>query len=654
MWQPLVVLAAWLSSGALQDPTEGALAIVHVNVLPMTADERVLEDHAVLIRDGRIAAVAPTSELELPAGCRIVEGAGRFLLPGLTDMHVHVTSEDDLLLDLAAGVTSVRNMWGLPMHLAMQERIEDGSLLGPTLYTTGPITDGVPPGWDGSVGVDGAEVARAEVLRQKEAGFEAVKVYNGLGEEAYVAIVDTAHEEGMRVTGHVPDAVGIRTALEIGQDCIEHLEGYFPSMGAAPAGDEAELVRLTVEAGTWNCVTLVVMRNISMLGDPAALKARPEMRYVSPATRASWDPATDWRFKNVPPGGFEGFRARVHGMQAFTLALHQAGAGILVGTDTPNPYVVPGFAVHDELALLVEAGFTPYEALDADTAQAATYLGRRTEFGRIVPGLRADLLLLRENPLEDIARTRERAGVVVRGRWLPQEELDRRLEELASSFEEEPAFRAAALELPDEGDTWIEGRYERLDSGVAAGEEHVAVRRLARGRYAVHSHAVGADGSETILRQELDEGLLDTSFTYRAEQHGTQARIEGRRDGERMAITVEPDGSMIPPEIAMDRDTLPYLPGCGSLQVLALRLRTLDAGDEWRFSMVELDPEVGVTVREYVARALSPAPGATTRSYRIETPSRARLIELETDVDGRLIEARIQLQVGSLGFSLLD
>lgn len=345
-------------------------------------------------------------------------------------------------------------------------------------------------------------------------------------------------------------------------------------------------------------------------------------------------------------------KGRVRAMQAFVKAMHDGGADILAGTDTPNPYVVPGFAIHDELALLVEAGLSEHEALRAATAQPARYLGRVKEFGRIVPGLRADLLLLEENPLEDIAHTRERAGLVIRGRWLPQEELDRRLEELAASFEREiAAVGEHPLELEYEGEPLFEGRYEMQINGTVVGAERVVVGRTPEG-YAFRSFGVQTDATETILSQRCDERFRETDFVYELKTPELDTLISGKRRDGQMTITTSPAQAAIPGEVEVGETTLSNLPALATTQLVALRLQELDVGDEWRFEELEIDAVMRVSKRDNVATFLHHREGV--RAYRIESRSDGRVVELETDDQGRLMAVRVRLQIGVVVYVLLD
>ncbi len=429
-------------------------AFVNVTVIPMDREQAV-PNQTVIVREGSIVAVGPTASTPVPDGVTRIDGKGRFLLPGLADMHVHLWSELELPLFLANGVTTIRNMWGSPLHQSLQTRVESGDLPGPTIYTTGPIVDGVPPIWPQSVSVKNAEEARAEVERQKAAGYEAVKVYSNLSQESYDAIVAAAKESGMRVDGHVPSAVGVEAALAAGHRIIEHLTEYVAAvkrddfelkasdfrsrMKAAHGADPKKIdaiAKASKDAGAWNCVTLVVMQRFADTADGLAPSwlARPEMRYVSPQTKAFWDPKSDFRMQGMTEEAIRDIRKANEVNARITRALHDAGAGILLGTDTPNPLVVPGFAIHDELENLVRAGLSPYAALRTGTVNAAEALDREGEFGVIRTGSRADLLLLDANPLTGLATLRKPVGVMSRGRWLDAAALHERLEAVATSY----------------------------------------------------------------------------------------------------------------------------------------------------------------------------------------------------------------------------
>jgi imidazolonepropionase-like amidohydrolase len=426
-----------------------ATAFTGVTVVPMDAD-RVVPGQTVLVEGDQITRMGPEHEARLPAAARRVNGRGRFLMPGLADMHAHPVNEGDLLLLLAHGVTTVRNLWGMPRHLAWRDRVAAGALLGPTIHTAGPIVDGRPVRNAWSVSVTTPEEAARAVLDTKRYGYEAVKVYDQLTPDAYRWLVAAAREQRLPVVGHVPFLVGLQAALDAGQRSIEHLYGYLEALQPEPrrarqrppnlaqmrvallesaqrAREDLipELAEATRAAATWNCPTLLVRRR--WLEDPELLMRRPETRYLSPIQAEHWRKFTS-SYPTDPR------RARVCAINSrLTRALSDAGARLLLGTDAGVPGLLPGASLHEELAAFVEAGLTPFQALRAGTADAAEFLGAAGGAGVVAVGARADLLLLEANPLTDVANAARLAGVMARGRWLPADDLRGRLDDLAAS-----------------------------------------------------------------------------------------------------------------------------------------------------------------------------------------------------------------------------
>ena len=445
------LLLAFLGQSPVPPPT----AFVGVDVLPMDRDE-LLRDQTVVVREGKIAALGPSKDVAVPEDALRIDGRGRVLMPGLADMHVHSWDDDDLLLFVANGVTTVRNMFGSPMHVRWRKEIADGELLGPTIVTAGPIIDGDPPVWPGStVLVDPADAEKV-VLEQKEAGYDFLKVYEKLSRETYDAVVAAAKKHGMRVMGHVPRSVDLAHAIESGQKSIEHLDGWAeaaqaddsPHRGPVSLRDEgaawkhvdakkiAASAEAAAKAGTWNCPTLVVYQKWVVADEMEAMLARPEMKYASPMLRTFWDPKYNYLGK-MPAETIRSLRDSDVDRKRTVGILHANGARILLGTDMGNPFVVPGFSLHEELANLVASGLSPYEALRAGTSGAAEFLGESESWGSVAVGRRADLLLLEADPRTDVANAARRVGVMTRGRWLSEADLHGRLEELAAKYRPE-------------------------------------------------------------------------------------------------------------------------------------------------------------------------------------------------------------------------
>jgi imidazolonepropionase-like amidohydrolase len=465
-----VLLLSVLGLQGQQTPT----AIVNVTVVPMDHDG-IAEHQTVVVQDGRIKVVGPSRSLRLPSGSQQIDGRGKFLMPGLADMHVHFVREalpqnapsltpsssgrtagipasasSDherentayALMFLANGITTVRNMWGSETIDAFAKEIDSGRVPGPHVYSTGPITDGNPPSWQSVRIVETSAQAEEAVRSDKKRGYVAIKVYSRLSSDAYAAIVAAARHEGLPVVGHVPWSVGLEGVLAAHQDSIEHLDGFLPSLqpdGPGARGKsfadlirDADLAKLPAiaqaikAANSWVCPTLVV--NDLPRTDPTWLD---QASYVPPAVFDRY--RTMYPSKNIDP------RTTPRGYAvdlAIVTALHRGGVHLLLGTDTVKPGSLPGFSLHEELEKFVAAGMTPYEAIRAGTVDAAEFLSQGEEFGVVTVGRRADLLLLNANPLEDVKNTSKIAGVMASGRWLTAEELTHRLETLRSSYQQ--------------------------------------------------------------------------------------------------------------------------------------------------------------------------------------------------------------------------
>jgi imidazolonepropionase-like amidohydrolase len=426
-------------------PENTLVAFTNVSVVPMD-EERILEDQTVIVRDGVIESILPSEEISVPDGAMIVGGRGKTLMPGLVDMHVHIEEENELLLFVAHGVTTVRNMWGssgvklwlgFADQLDLREKINAGKLFGPTIYTSGPVLEGTPPTTPFMMVVETAEEARKQVFEQVEAGYDFIKVYDYLKPEVYTAVIETAEELGIPVIGHVPFQVGLDGVLESGQVSIEHQTGYLDpdAVELNILEDRIEdYVEKSRESGVWVVPTIVLYQHTVPVDAIESMEARPEMRTISPRMKRIWrmftrtlEEAHTYKGSDYP-GDMVALSKRMVG------ELHAGGVRLLLGTDTDNAYLVPGLSVHEELQLLVEAGLSPYEALLAGTREAAEALGVLEAFGTVEEGKRADLILVEGNPLEEVANASRRVGVMLRGHWLPEAQLGEILDELAESY----------------------------------------------------------------------------------------------------------------------------------------------------------------------------------------------------------------------------
>jgi cytosine/adenosine deaminase-related metal-dependent hydrolase len=437
----------------------GAAATIvfeHVNVVPLDRDGALL-DQTVVVREGTIVSLGPGQRVAAPPGALRIDGTGRWLVPGLVDMHVHLAPgtglpEDpagrQLRLLLATGVTTARALIAPPTGLEVRGRIERGEQVGPRLFVYAPSLHGQ--------NVANAADAVAKVEDAARQGFDGLKTHGSLPRPTYDAMVEAAQRAGLPLSGHVTPHVGLLRALEAGQQ-VEHLDGYVAALLPESAGLPAppgqfildtatqdaldltripDLVRRTLAAGVVNGPTLALFDVV--MGDVPVgeLRARPEMRYVPPGTVDAWaQQLAGIGPRNAPaPNRHRALELR----NRLVRELAMGGAPLLAGSDSPQLFMVPGYALHRELEALVAAGLRPEEALRAATVHAYAYLGLGDRVGTIEPRKQAELVLLEASPLEDIRNTARVAGVLTRGRWYPPEEIRGLLDEVARSAQAAP------------------------------------------------------------------------------------------------------------------------------------------------------------------------------------------------------------------------
>ena len=450
----LLTLASLLAAfaGPVVLHGQAPVAFVDVTVIPMDSD-RVLESRTVVVADGVVAAIGPVGTVDIPTDAVIVQGAGRYLMPGLSEMHAHIPPpqageaaiERTLFLYLAGGVTTIRGMLGHPRHLELREQSERGEIVAPRIFTSGPSFNGSS--------APSSAVARRMVEEQSAAGYDLLKLHPGLTREVFDAIDTAADRAGIPFAGHVSGDVGLDRALAAGYASIDHLDGYvealagmgdgfdpqetgFFGLGVADRADPgriAAVARATAIAGVWNVPTQTLMEHLLSPEDPEEMARRPEMRYMPPQTIRQWVEQKR-NFQSQP--AFSASRAAryIELRRSLIRALHEAGAGLLLGSDAPQWWNVPGFSVRRELEYVVASGLTPYEALRTGTAAPAEYFRQADRWGTVQVGMAADLVLLDADPLADIRNLWRQAGVMVGGRWLPQDALEQRLEEIAAGL----------------------------------------------------------------------------------------------------------------------------------------------------------------------------------------------------------------------------
>ena len=413
-------------------PADKAIAITHVTVIdPKSAS--VKSDMTVVIRGDRIVAVRRSRIIESIKGATTIDGAGKFLIPGLWDMHVHVGTGDFekqqmLRLFITQGVTGIRLMNGRPRHHLWRQEIERGDLLGPRMVIASRTIAG-PTSFASGAKVNNAEEARTAARQAKTEDADFIKVHDGLSRESYFAILDEAKKLGLTVAGHVPESITAAEASTAGQKSIEHFTGLNEAANDSAKADA--LIPILKKNHTWLCPTLFMIRNYSVLDDPR-LANDPHLRYLNQAWKGWWldmtrdankMPATEWAAR----------REIVRKGKALFGRFQQEGVQILAGTDDSNPFVVPGFGLHDELAMLVESGLSPMQALRTATVNPAKFLGDGQTAGAIERGKAADLLILNADPLKDIHNTTNIHAVVLNGRLFDRRALTAILKEIEAA-----------------------------------------------------------------------------------------------------------------------------------------------------------------------------------------------------------------------------
>ena len=422
-------------------------------------------DFTVVVVGERVTAVRPSRDVAIPAEARVVDATGKYLIPGLWDMHVHLTGAGEptgsrqfiVPLLVVNGITGVRDMGGpLDALLAIRREIWSGKVLGPRIALSGPYLDGPHPAFQPSISLSDARAARLAVLWLSERGVDFIKVQSLLPREAYFAVADEARRLKIPFAGHVPETVGAAEASDAGQKSIEHLTNVLLGCGilknippekesdhgaeSAEAKHErqweqmllsgfdsknaAALFAVFLRHRTWQSPTLIMIRNMGLATADEELLTDPRLAFVPEAVRKNWRRDREDRLAGRTPQALALRREFLQKQIAVTGAMRRAGVEFLAGTDTAAPYVFPGSSLHEELELFVQAGFTPAEALASATVNPALYLGMEDKLGAVETGKLADLVLLDGDPLEDIRNTRKIFAVMLNGRLLDRRQLD--------------------------------------------------------------------------------------------------------------------------------------------------------------------------------------------------------------------------------------
>jgi len=456
--KPIVLalaLAVLCAIGWAQSSSPSVLIIHDVTVIDATGAPAQLH-RTVIVRDGRIEEVGSSAG---GMGGKLagvhVDGSGKFLIPGLWDMHVHMVFGDwfprgkevTLPLFIANGVTGVRDMGGeLDVLQQWRKEIAAGTLIGPRIVASGPMLDGPQPRFPSSIAIKTPEDGRRAVDDLKRRGADFIKLQSLIPREAVFAIAEEARKQGIPFVGHVPDSVRASEASNAGQKSFEHLIGIFE--GSSPLEDQfikgpktegqflstydparaAVLFALLAKNHTWQCPTLVWERGGNLI-DQTNFARDARAIYVPAYWKdVTWKQFTEQIVHDFNMDDLATRKRFVEKELEVVNAMHRAGVSFLAGTDTPpGVYIFPGFSLHEELQRFVAAGFTPMEALQTATLNPAKFLGMDDRLGTVEKGKLADLVLLDANPLDDIRNTQKIAGVIVNGRYLSRVDLDRML-----------------------------------------------------------------------------------------------------------------------------------------------------------------------------------------------------------------------------------
>jgi imidazolonepropionase-like amidohydrolase len=421
----LIAASLTLTTRPIDPPLDpGDTWFYKVNVVPMDT-ERILPVYTVHVKNGEIVEMAPSQQLTPPAGSREIDGkTDMYLVPGFCDMHFHLYFKGDLLSLLDNGVTTMRNMRGRQSDLDFRRQIRDGDIPGPTIFTAGPILGGPN---DGFVNIQTPEQGIKTVDEQHSQGYDFIKVYDGIPKDAYFAVLKEAHRLGMKVAGHIPDALRVIGALNAHQDSLEHAEQFVYDYFDTSMNVEQipSLTKKVKASGCYVCPTMGLIHNfIELVDDRQKLMSRPEIRFANPETIDYWKTVT-----KTSAGGnrlIAWFQAKL--IKSFA----DADVPLLSGTDTHIIGFVPGFSLHREFHWMADAGLSPYQVLQSTTSTPGIYLQRKT--GRVAVGYQADLVLLHKNPLESVDNLADREGVMIRGKWHGQSELDGLMEDLVKSY----------------------------------------------------------------------------------------------------------------------------------------------------------------------------------------------------------------------------
>lgn len=442
----LFATGSWLRAQNLVSNAQRAIVFQSVNVIPMDR-ERVVENQTVVVKNGRVTAMGSAGSVKLDKDALVIDAKGKYLTPGWTEIHAHMPPIDDiepmkevLTLYLANGITTIRGMLGHPKHLELRSKINSGEILGPHLYTTGPSFNGQT--------VKTAERGAEMVRDQKAAGYDFLKLHPGLTKETFPAIAKTAHEVGIPFVGHVSFNVGVWRAIDAGYSSIDHMDGFIEAL---VPGTDTLAEPETGQFGAWIAYQADASRipklvkglhdkHIRVVPTQAlaerwlsplpadAFTSDPDLKYMKPEQIRSWV-NTKNGYNNNPNFSKEHAQKLIEIRRQLIAECQKNGVELLLGSDAPQIFNVPGFSIHHEMKYLIDAGLTPYQVLRTGTVNVASYLNK-PNWGTIKTGNVSDLVLLSGNPLNDISQTRSIEGVMIGTNWLSKDYIQSELKKL--------------------------------------------------------------------------------------------------------------------------------------------------------------------------------------------------------------------------------
>ncbi|MBT8219838.1 MAG: amidohydrolase family protein [Bacteroidia bacterium] len=456
-----------------KESEEEVLVLKNVNLISMESDQ-VIYGQNIVIKNNLIDYVGSLGNLQGLKDSKIIDGQGKYLIPGLCDMHMHIDHPDILQVNLAYGITTVMNYRGLPEHLILREKATKNAIFSPNIYTTGDYMEGYPATVPGFLSFNNADDARKSVQQQKDKGYDFIKVYRNLDTLMHQAICEEAAKNNLTVVGHLSPDISLQQSLNAGQKVIAHTEElmyYFNNENDKSKIDD--LIDLLAYYNISYTPNLSIFRSLPLqVQNLDSINSRKHIKYLQPAIFQSWREEFNYnhsRGKDWASFMWDRFRF----LQEVTKKIKKAGIQILASTDAPTSGAFPGLAVHEELKEFVEIGLTPYEALKTATTEPGIFIKNNIkdseDFGLIKEGYRADLLLLDQNPLENIENTRTILGVIKNGEWYAKDSLDNTLDNLNHIYKDvTPIVKSIEREIENENidlayETFRRGRSEFPD-----------------------------------------------------------------------------------------------------------------------------------------------------------------------------------------------